>query len=297
MNLKQFRYVLTLADEGSFSRAAEILNIKQPSLSQYIKKIEREVGMELIDRTGGNVKLTDAGRAYIDIGRKMLDLEHQLEGRFSELIAYRTGTISIGISAHRSVALLPPIVATFKSLYPGITLRVVERYRADLLEAAEHGEFDLVITTLPINTDLFIYETVFVEENVIATKEELKAEIDINRKFPVIPASSINQYSFTMLNEDHLMQKELEELIKRHGLKLKKEVECTSLEAIVEMAKVGIGAAFIPACLANDPTLHYYSIKETVPKREIVIMYRKEQYLSKAVIDLKQLIHKILGSN
>ena len=85
MNLKQFRYVLTLADEGSFSRAAETLNIKQPSLSQYIKKIEKEVGMELFDRSGGDVRLTDAGRAYIDIGRKMLDLEHQLEGRFSDL--------------------------------------------------------------------------------------------------------------------------------------------------------------------------------------------------------------------
>jgi DNA-binding transcriptional LysR family regulator len=155
MNLKQFRYVLTLADEGSFSRAAEALNIRQPSLSQYIKKVEREVGMELFDRSGGDVRLTDAGRAYIDIGRKMLDLEHQLEGRFSDLSSFKSGTISIGISAHRSVALMPPIVAAFKSLYPGITLRIVERYRADLMDAAEHGEFDLVITTLPVNTDLF----------------------------------------------------------------------------------------------------------------------------------------------
>ena len=293
MNLKQFRYVLTLADEGSFSRTAETLNIKQPSLSQYIKKIEKEVGMELFDRSGGDVRLTDAGRAYIDIGRKMLDLEHQLEGRFSDLASFKSGSIVIGISAHRSVALMPPIVSAFKSLYPGITLRIVERYRAELLEAAEHGEFDLVITTLPVASDLFTFETLFVEENVVASKLPLPSEE--GAKFPVISASVLNGLSFAMLNEEHLMQRELNELIKKNGLILKKEVECTSLEALVEMVKEGIGAAFIPACLAKDPSLHYYSIKETVPKREIVVMYRKEQYLSKAVLDLKALMHRLLG--
>lgn len=293
MNLKQFRYVLTLADEGSFSRAAETLNIKQPSLSQYIKKVEKEVGMELFDRSGGDVRLTDAGRAYIDIGRKILDLEHQLEGRFSDLAACKTGTISIGISAHRSVALMPPIVKAFKEIYPGITLRIVERYRAELLEAAEHGEFDLVVTTLPINIDVFSFDTLFIEENVVATTLSLLSKK--GAKYPVISASTLNGLSFAMLNEEHLMQRELDELIKKHGLKLKKEVECTSLEALVEMVKAGVGSAFIPACLAKDSSLHYYSIKETVPKREIVVMYRKEQYLSKAVIDLKSLMHQLLG--
>lgn len=293
MNLKQFRYVLTLADEGSFSRAAETLNIKQPSLSQYIKKIEREVGMELFDRSGGDVRLTDAGRAYIDIGRKMLDLEHQLEGKFSDIASFKSGSIVIGISAHRSVALMPLIVSSFKSLYSGITLKIVERYRAELIEAAGHGEFDLVITTLPVDTSIFTYETLFVEENVVASKYPLPSEK--GTKFSVISASALNGLSFAMLNEEHLMQRELNELIKKHGLKLNKEVECTSLEALVEMVKEGIGAAFIPACLAKDPSLHYYSIKETVPKREIVVMYRKEQYLSKAVLDLKKLMHQLLG--
>ena len=295
MNLKKFRYVLTLADEGSFSRAAETLNIKQPSLSQYIKKIEKEVGMELFDRSGGDVRLTDAGRAYIDVGRRMLDLEHQLEGRFSDLATFKTGSIDIGISAHRSVALMPPIVYSFKSLYPGVTLRIVEQRRADLIEAAMHGEFDLVVTTLPVDTDFFTYETLFIEENVVATKEIIKEEEMEGKKFPIISASSLNHLSFAMLNEDHLMQRELEELIKANGLKLKKEVECTSLDALVEMVKAGVGSAFIPACLAKDTNLHYYSIKEAVPKREIVIMYRKEQYLSKAVLDLKELMHKTLG--
>ena len=294
MNLRQFRYVLTLADEHSFSSAADVLNITQPSLSQYIKKIEREIGQPLFDRTNGDVRLTDAGRAYIEVGRKMLDLEHQLEAQLSDIETFRSGTIAVGVSAHRSVALMPPVVSSFKKLYPGITLQIVEKKRHELIESAEHGEFDLVVTTLPVDETLFTSELLFVEENVIAAPSPLPGQDAQGRKFPVIDASALNGLAFAMLNKDHLMQQELEELIRTHKLKLHKEVECTSLEALVEMVKEGIGSAFIPACLAKDPSLHYYSIKETVPKREIILMYRKEQYLSKAVMDLKDIMHKLL---
>jgi DNA-binding transcriptional LysR family regulator len=295
MNEKQIRYVLALAREGSFSKAAEALNITQPSLSQYIKKIEQEIGMELFDRTGSDVRATDAGKAYIAIGRKILDLEHQLEGHLSDLASFVSGTITIGISPHRSVALIPPVVVAFKEMYPGITLKIAELHRNELLDGAEHGEFDLVITTLPVDTNLFTYEMIFMEENIVATKESLPSEIDKDRKYPVVPASALSGRAFVMLDEAHLMQRELNKLIQAHDLRLKKSVECTSLEAMVEMVKVGMGAAFIPACLARDPSLHYYSIKENVPKREIVVMVRNGRYLSKAVQDLKQLIRKTLA--
>ena len=294
MNLKQFKYVLTLADEHSFSNAAEVLNITQPSLSQYIKKIEREIGAELFYRTNGDVRLTDAGRAYIEIGRKMLDLEHQLEEKLSDIASYKSGTVTVGISAHRSVALMPSVVKEFKKLYPGITLQIVEKKRHELIEAAGHGEFDLVITTLPVDKTIFDTELLFLEENVIAAFSPLPGQSVEGRKFPVINAALLNNLPFEMLNEDHLMQRELEELIRTQKLKLRKEVECTSLEALVEMVREGIGYAFIPACLAKGD-LYFYSINETVPKREIVVMYRKEQYLSKVVSDLKKVMHEVLG--
>ena len=218
-----------------------------------------------------------------------------MEGRFSDLAAFKSGTISIGIAAHRSVTLMPPVVKAFKKLYPGITLLIVERCRSELLEAAAHGEFDLVITTLPVDTALFDCELIFIEENIVASREELKAEDIEGRRFPTVSAAELNGMAFAMLNDDHLMQRELEELIRAHELHLKKSVECTSLEALLEMAKEGIGAAFIPESLAKDQSLRYYSIKEYVPRREIVVMYRKEQFLSKAVADLKDLIHEVLG--
>ena len=102
MNSKQIQYVLTLAYERSFSKAAEALNITQPSLSQYIKKIEKEVGLPLFDRTNGIVRLTDAGRIFVEAGRAIIDLEHRMEVSFSDLAANKTGSLIIGAAPYRA---------------------------------------------------------------------------------------------------------------------------------------------------------------------------------------------------
>jgi len=297
MNLKQFQYVLVLAKEGTFSKAAESLSIKQPSLSQYIRKIEQDVGMELFDRTGGYVRLTDAGQAYIEIGRKILDLEHQLEGKISDLSLCKTGTITIGIAAHRSVAFMPEIVRVFREKYPGIILKIIEKKRGEILDAAEHGEFDLCLTTLPVDEQLFQYETVFTEENVIAVPAGIKLDsykMDL-RKFPTVSVKNFHGMPFAMLNDEHPMQRELEVLCNDYGIFLQKTVECTSLEALLEMVKVGVGAAFIPSCIAKFSSgITYYSIREETTHREIVLMQRKEQSLSRAMVDLKNIIIETL---
>lgn len=98
MNAKQFKYVLVLANEGSFSKAADTLNITQPSLSQYIKKIEREVGLPLFDRTNGDVRITGAGRVYIETVRQILNLEYQGETAFSDFAGNRDGSLTIGVA-------------------------------------------------------------------------------------------------------------------------------------------------------------------------------------------------------
>lgn len=109
MNTKQFQYVLALAQEGSFSKAADTLNITQPSLSQYIKKIEKQIGLVLFDRTNGDVRLTDAGKVYIETGRKILDLEHRMENSFTDLSNYKTGSLIIGAAPYRAASMLPTI--------------------------------------------------------------------------------------------------------------------------------------------------------------------------------------------
>lgn len=291
MNMKQLQYVQVLASVGSFSKASDLLNISQPTLSQSIKKAERELGMELFDRAGGSVRLTDAGRVYIQIGRRMRELEHQLDSRLMDIAEYQTGTITVGLSAHRSVALMPRIVKEFKELYPGIVLHIEERKRSEILDAAEHGEFDLCLTTLPVAPQ-FCYETAYIEENVLAVPEyvELNGKPMPDRKFPAVSVSQIDHSRFAMLNDEHPMQYELKQLCDQYCLNLTTTVVCTSLEVLFEMVKMDMGFAYIPSCMAH-PTkgIRFYSLAENTNQREIIIMHRKTQYLSKPVLQLKEM--------
>ena len=84
MNEKHFLYVRTLAEERSFSRAAEALGISQPSLSQSIRKIEQDAGTELFDRSGAEIRLTDAGRVYLESAQQILDIERRMKSAFAD---------------------------------------------------------------------------------------------------------------------------------------------------------------------------------------------------------------------
>ena len=158
MNIKQLKYVLVLAREQNFSRAAEILNISQPSLSQYIKKIEMQMGAELFVRANGYVRLTDAGRVVVETSRKILDLEHRMENDLQDISEYRTGSLIVGTAPYRSAGLMPAAVRAFRETYPGIQVIVREGTTAELLEAAERGEFDLCLTTMPVDERVFACE-------------------------------------------------------------------------------------------------------------------------------------------
>lgn len=294
---RQFKYVLTLAEEGSFSRAADVLSISQPSLSQYIKKIETQLGIELFDRTGGNVRLTDAGEVYVEYGRKILDLEHQMESRFQDIMGCRSGSIRIGISAHRSVCLMPPVIAAFKKVYPGYQVFLDERNRSVLTDAAEHGEFDLCITTPPVNERIFHVETLFREEMVLA----VPAQSEICRRFKAeggrIDVHLADGADFVVLQEAHPMQAELESLLEQYDLSINRTVECTSLETMLSMVSVGMGIALVPVSLKNGMSgnVEFFPLMQQLPRREIVLIHRKEQHLNMAVAKLKELMKQLIN--
>ncbi len=299
MNTKQLQYVLTLAHEGSFSKAADVLNISQPSLSQYIKKIEKEIGLELFDRTRGDIRLTDAGRVYIEAGKQILDIEHQMENSFTDLASYKTGSLIIGAAPYRAASMMPVIASSFQKLHPGMHLIVREGTTAELVEGMEHGEYDLALTLLPIDKRLFNYEKVVEEELILAmpsTYTDLPTTDIPDRKHPAVDESVLNGKSMVMLTDTQFMQKQLGNMVLDHKLMIHPAAIVKSLEAQIEMVKAGVGMALMPSgierfCKPGDVV--FYSFAAPLPKREVVVMWRKDQKLSKTAEELKEVIHSI----
>ena len=299
MNAKQFKYVLVLAREGSFSKAADVLNITQPSLSQYIKKIESEIGQPLFDRTNGDVRITDAGKVYIDAGQKILDIEHQMENALTDLESCKRGSLIIGTTPYRAVTMIPTIASSFKRLYPGMHLAVRECTTSELTEGMEHGEYDLALTLLPVDKRMFSYDKVVEEELILAVPasyQRLPAIAVKDRMYPAIDAEMLNGQSMIMLTESQFMQKQLENLCTDYRLSVSTAAVMKSLEAQIELVKAGVGMALMPSgierfCKPDEVT--FYSFIPVLPKREVIVMWRKDRSLSKAAEELKRMIVSI----
>ena len=307
MNLKQFNYVLVLADQKSFSRAAEELRISQPSLSQYVRKIEDELGVKLFDRSGSSLRLTDAGKAYIEAGRAILDIEQRMMGRFDDLNECRSGSIVIGVSPHRSICILPQAIAEFRKKYPGMQIVVDERVGIELLDRAEHGEYDLCITTLPVDNSIFEYEPMRRDECILAVPAgseldrrlgkccKVGTETVADRLYPIIDVSDINGCDFIVLSENQIMQRILEDICKEYKIGINKIVVCKSLESELALVREGIGPALLPSGMLREDRdrISCYSFVQDIPMREIVVIYRKEYEITKAVRDFIEILKNI----
>lgn len=300
LNTKQFRYVLTLAQEGSFSRAADILNITQPSLSQYIKKIEREVGLALFDRTNGDVRITDAGQVYIETAHQILDLKHQMENAFTDIAGNRAGSLIVGVAPYRAAAMMPTIAASFQKIHPGMHLVVREATTAELVEGMEHGEYDLAITLLPVDGRMYNWEKVVEEELVLAVPESyprFSAISVVSRKFPAVDAEVLNGQNMVMLTDAQYMQKQLQDILLDKKISVTTAAVVKSLEAQIEFVKSGVGMALVPNGIARfctDASVTFYSFTDPLPKREVVVMWRKDRKLPNVAMELKNLIRNIL---
>lgn len=299
INSKQLQYVLTLAREGSFSRAADALNISQPSLSQYIKKTEDKVGLELFDRTNGSVRITDAGRVYIEAGRKILDIEHQMENSLIDLAVNKKGSLIIGTSPYRAAAMMPLVASRFQMVYPGVHLIIREGTTTELIDGLEHGEFDLALTMLPVNTGLFYYEKVVDEELLLAVpgkRPALPSKVLRDRKYPAVSTGVLNGQSLVMLTDTQFMQMQLESFCVNYHLSIRPASVVKSLEAQIQMVKAGVGMALIPSGIeyfCNNDEVRFYSFIEELPRRQVVVVWRKGQKLSRVAEELKTVIHSI----
>ena len=299
MNAKQFKYVLVLASECSFSKAADALNITQPSLSQYIKKIEQEVGLELFDRANGDVRVTDAGRIYIETAQKILDLEHQMEVSLSDIAENRAGSVIIGSAPYRTASMMPLIAASFQKIHPGIHLIIREGTTVELVEGIEHGEYDLALTLLPVDKRFFSYERVTEEELILAVPAGyplLPSVIRADRKWPAVEPDVLKDQALVMLTSGQFMQRQLEDLCINRSISVRPAAIVKSLEAQIEFVKAGVGMALMPGGIerfCKPDEVAFYSFTDALPKREVAVIWRKDRKLPKVTEELKSMICSI----
>ena len=254
--------------------------------------------MPLFERSNGSVNTTDAGKVYVKTGRKMLNLENNMLNQLADISKNKLGSITIGTTPFRSVTMMPYVTKKFKDKYNGIEVIIREMETKELAQTAVRGDFDLCLTTLPINETLFEYDVILEEEIVLAVKKGCefdkvlagKAKIIKNRAHKVIDINLIRGEKFVMVPENQAMQKVLNNLIYKYDLNLIKAAEVKRLEAQIEMVAAGVGSTIVPAGLQKSgriyDNINCYSFLQEDSKRTLAVAYKKDKYLTRPMKDL-----------
>jgi LysR family transcriptional regulator, hydrogen peroxide-inducible genes activator len=241
MELQPLRYFLAVAKTGSFVRAADQLGIAQPSLSQQIQKLERELGVSLFDRLGRTLKLTPYGQCLQNSAERILRDVEQARVSLECMKSEDSGEIKVGIiPTVLPYALVKPLAA-FKQKHPRIELTLTEAMTEDLIESLRLGELDIAILALPIRHNEIVCSELF--------REPLLAAIPPNHTLAgseSIQLKTLGVEKMLLLREGHCLRNDVLTVCTKAKAQFHQVFESDHLESILRMVSEGFGISLVP---------------------------------------------------
>ena len=286
----EWRSVLQVAKDGTFSAAAKHLYISQPSLSQCIKKVETELGVRLFDRSQTPLALTTAGEIYVRQAKEILRIRQALVQEVADLSELRTGSLTIGSSRTRSACfLIDPLVA-FHRQYPGIQLAIKEAPVRTLEEYAAAGTVDFALLyDSSLRADFDSVELCR-ERTMLALPKShplarAYAEDDV-QGFPRISFAAMDGEPFIRLQPRRQMAEVYDKLCKISAAEPHVIFEANSIIEASELCAAGLGATLVTDMLVQSwrwkEQAFFFELEEEVEERHLMAVYSRQRQLSLA---------------
>lgn len=240
---QQLRYLVAIADAGTFAAAAETEFVSQPALSAQIKELERKLGVTLFERSARGAMLTAQGAAVVERARVVLREMNDLVETSKYDGATLRGRIGLGVIPTLAPYVLPRLVRVFTAAHEEAQLHIRELQTNDLLEALRRGEIDFGLLALPVAPREF--DTAKVEDDafVLAVPE---SHALAQRKGPVA-LDVLHNEKVILLEEGHCLRDQAAEVC-RLAVSEPSEIQATSMPALVQMVAAGLGVTLLPAC-------------------------------------------------
>lgn len=286
----EWRSVLQVAKDGTFSAAAKHLYISQPSLSQCIKKVETELGVRLFDRSQTPLALTPAGTIYVRQAKEILRIQQSLVQEVADLSELRTGSLTIGSSRTRTACfLIDPLVA-FHRQYPGIQLAIKEAPVRTLEDYVASGTVDFALLYGSSLRPDFTSVALCREHTMLAVpKAHPLARAHAEDKAPGFPRISFAAMSgepFIRLQPTRQMAEVYEKLCESSGAKPQVIFEANSIIEASELCAAGLGATLVTDMLVQSwrwkEQAFFFELEEEVEERHLMAVYSRQRQLSLA---------------
>jgi len=292
MELHQLKYFVTVAELGSFTRAAERCLVSQPSLSQQVAKLESYLGRLLIERLGRTVRLTDAGRALYPQAVAVLAAVEYARRRVDEAADPTRGRLAVGAIPTVAPYLLPPVLRRFLKQYPRAEVTVHEDLTAATISACLTGELDIGIVALPLHGDHLHVEPLTTEELLLA----LPPTHPFLRKKRV-HIEEVGREPFVLLNEMHCLGEYVVSFCKQQGCQPAVSCRSAQLLTVQELVAQGHGVSLIPAMacdLDRGRRCRYRHLTGVRPERTLALIWHKHRLRSSLVISFLETIRAVV---
>ena len=278
MELHQLRYFCAVAEAGSFSRAAELSHVAQPSLSQQILKLEAELGARLFDRLGRSVRLTEAGKTFLPRARAVLRELEAARGDVSEGKDSISGHVTVGVIPTVSPYFLPAILAAFSKHFPDAAVSVVEEITPVLLDRLRAGAIDLAILALPIRGHEFESLPLLTEPLFAALTKKHK----LSRRSQV-SLRELRKEPFLLLRDGHCFRENAIAACDRARISPQVVFESGQFSSLLGLVGAGLGISLVPAmAISRAPDVKFVRIADREATRTIGALALRGRSLSRA---------------
>lgn len=283
MEFRLLQYVIQIAAERNFSRAAEKLHIAQPSLSQQLSKLEKELGVLLFKRSTNSVELTHAGSVFVEKAQHIVDMTEQLRREMEDIAELRKGRIVIGSLQMTGSHLLPHVLTAFRAAFPEIEVMLVEETTSQLEQLTASGGIDVCLLSLPMVESSLAYEPIVEEEIYLTVPPDHRLAGAAGVR--AVPVGELKDEPFILLKKGQGFRAIAHNLCAEAGFSPRVAIESNNIETVQSLVAAGMGIGFVPQMMArktvNGLTPVYVRL-EGAPTRTLVIAYRKGRYLSRA---------------
>jgi DNA-binding transcriptional LysR family regulator len=243
MNLRQMRYFLAIADEGSFTRAAERLLVAQPSLSQQMKSLERELGGRLLERVPNGVRLTAAGKVFMTEARLAVAHAERAARNARSALGLEAGELEVATVTSVAFGVLPPAFELWHTRYPATTIALCEyQHRRALEDAVRAGVGDIAVGPRPTEWGGPVVDLGWEEFVAVFPRSDPLA----GRRRPVA-LEDLADRDWVLFGSDHGLTELILEVCARSGFVPRRVVKTGQVAAAAHLAAAGFGVALVPS--------------------------------------------------
>ena len=270
MDIKQQTYFLELARTGNMTQAAEALYLSQSALSQFLSKLEGELGTPLFHREKNRLTLTAAGEVYADIARRGMALREELDGKLAALA--QRGRIRLGVTSRWGMELVRRVLPLFREDWPGVALEITQASARPLRRMLEEGAVDLAALSTPL-------ENHFSPPPEAESREELLLVVYGEGLRGETAPLTLEELELQYGGADFLLSKpqsSVRQVVDR-ALPFRPNVICEldQMDAILDLVALGVGVAFVPAsCAAKRGEVRYHSLNPPLERANLLLVRR-----------------------